>query len=372
MNEIKRIAIHFGAGNIGRGLICDIYDKNDIFVLLIDTNKELVNKLNTEKKYKILFDNGEQKELQNFLAFTSVKDIPNYFYKNLDFISTSIGTQNFSKIIDSLHFVLEQNQNNFVNIIGFENDYRASTKLKQMLISDKKINFSLEKVFFFDCLVDRIVPLQQSKTIDISTENFYEIKIDKSNSGEHLNTLKFVDYVDNFESFVYRKLWVINATHCFLAFNFTKYKFVHEIQKSKNYNEISKEINSWKLILKNALTNKYKFDSTSFEEYFDFNLKRFFNPILKDEMVRLRRNPIKKLGQEERMISLYNAVKNDKDLDIHLLCKTIVNIYKCTEENEEQELIKNYIEQNGLKTAIQFYSQLNEEEAEEIIKKSVK
>ena len=52
---MPRTALHFGAGNIGRGFITPILQENGYVVAIFDVDSDLVNKLNTEEKYSINF-----------------------------------------------------------------------------------------------------------------------------------------------------------------------------------------------------------------------------------------------------------------------------------------------------------------------------
>ena len=54
---MPKTALHFGAGNIGRGFITPILQENGYEVALVDVDSDLVNKLNTEEKYSINFLN---------------------------------------------------------------------------------------------------------------------------------------------------------------------------------------------------------------------------------------------------------------------------------------------------------------------------
>ena len=46
---MPKTALHFGAGNIGRGFITPILQENGYEVVLVDVDSDLVNKLNTDQ-----------------------------------------------------------------------------------------------------------------------------------------------------------------------------------------------------------------------------------------------------------------------------------------------------------------------------------
>ena len=48
-----KLAVHFGAGNIGRGFIAPVLQENDYKVTFVDINKELIDQVNNFKKYNI-------------------------------------------------------------------------------------------------------------------------------------------------------------------------------------------------------------------------------------------------------------------------------------------------------------------------------
>ena len=52
---MNKVALHFGAGNIGRGFIAPVLQENDYEVVFVDVDKGLINDINTLKKYKVNF-----------------------------------------------------------------------------------------------------------------------------------------------------------------------------------------------------------------------------------------------------------------------------------------------------------------------------
>jgi mannitol-1-phosphate 5-dehydrogenase len=48
-----KTAVHFGAGNIGRGFIAPILQENEYEVTFVDINSELIKQINNLNQYKI-------------------------------------------------------------------------------------------------------------------------------------------------------------------------------------------------------------------------------------------------------------------------------------------------------------------------------
>ena len=46
-------AVHFGAGNIGRGFIAPVLQDNDCEVIFVDVNTDIVNQINEQGQYTI-------------------------------------------------------------------------------------------------------------------------------------------------------------------------------------------------------------------------------------------------------------------------------------------------------------------------------
>ena len=50
---MNKLALHFGAGNIGRGFIAPVLKENNYDVIFVDVDKSLINKIKKEKHFDI-------------------------------------------------------------------------------------------------------------------------------------------------------------------------------------------------------------------------------------------------------------------------------------------------------------------------------
>src|SRR6185437_12933580 len=70
------IAVHFGAGNIGRGFIGSLLYESGYETCFVDVNAELVNLLNEKQQYRVrLADASHEEQLvKNVRAINSATD----------------------------------------------------------------------------------------------------------------------------------------------------------------------------------------------------------------------------------------------------------------------------------------------------------
>ncbi|CNR94437.1 mannitol-1-phosphate 5-dehydrogenase [Salmonella enterica subsp. enterica serovar Typhimurium str. DT104] len=126
--------VHFGAGNIGRGLIAKLYHQNQFEIIFVDVNQNLVNDLNKNGFYYVInFENGEKYKITNFQAI-HLNNNENLLKKlsSADIISTSIGAKNLV-FLKPIFAKLAKIEEKHKQIICFENGYRVSSYFKTIL-----------------------------------------------------------------------------------------------------------------------------------------------------------------------------------------------------------------------------------------------
>ena len=303
---MPKTALHFGAGNIGRGFITPILHENGYEVVLVDVDFDLVNKLNIDKKYSVNFI-GSSKESINVsnikaLSLSDSSEIQSLI-SNCDFVSTSVGPQYVNSVLNLIS-TLDLPQN--INFVAFENKYRASTTAKNELdINNKNITF-------IDVVIDKIVPLQSKDSLDVYVEEYGSIVFDKEGPLplKPSDVIKQGEYDYEFK----KKLWMLNGLHLCLAYYglSEKYEYMHELyhnDASKTFvDQISSEIlESIFLLGKEEIEELTKFKNTIND--------RFSNTEIKDQLFRVARNPAIKFSYNERFQEpLDILINNDKSV----------------------------------------------------------
>ena len=285
-----KLAIHFGAGNIGRGFIAPVLQENNYEVVFVDVNKELIEQINLLQRYKVrsislnassdIFVKNISGLLLNDEEFLNEK------LSQADLITTSVGPK-FVK--DIFNLVSSTKTEKIQTFIAFENMYRASTS--------NSIESGLSKLVLIDAVVDKIVPPQNITSLDVIVEEYGSIILDNNVNTKPLNESKIVSY-SNYEHEFYKKLWLLNGLHLKLAyFGLSRnIKYIHEILNNQEGLDFAERAID-------SLSKAYSLFSNSTEDLKDFKqtiLNRFSMPEIQDEVTRIARNPQIKFSKDER------------------------------------------------------------------------
>ena len=300
---MRKLALHFGAGNIGRGFIAPVLQQNDFEVVFVDVNKELVSSINENREYQVSTIGNENsiKHIKDVGA-VDIEDKTNLqkLVEQSSLISTSVGPKFVPEIAATIN---EYSLFDSVIFMAFENQYRASTSA----FKDLK-----NKVIPIDAVVDKIIPPQSTDSLDVLVEDFGSIFIEE-NEYRPLTESEVVSYGDYENEFI-KKLWLLNGLHLKLSyFGLSKeLKYIHELFESDEYSIFAtKAVNS----LKEAFTihTGYQLD---LDEYCKNILTRFSMPEVKDELIRVARNPLIKFSHSERFeFPLRVLISNNKSID---------------------------------------------------------
>ena len=285
-----KLAIHFGAGNIGRGFIAPVLQENNYEVVFVDVNKELIEQINLLQRYKVksISLNASSdifvKNISGLLL--DDEEFLNEKLAKADLITTSVGPK-FVK--DIFNLVSSTKTEKIQTFIAFENMYRASTS--------NSIESGFSKLVLIDAVVDKIVPPQNITSLDVIVEEYGSIILDNNVNTKPLNESKIVSY-SNYEHEFYKKLWLLNGLHLKLAyFGLSRnIKYIHEILSNQEGLDFAERAID-------SLSKAYSLFSNSTEDLKDFKqtiLNRFSMPEIQDEVTRIARNPQIKFSKDER------------------------------------------------------------------------
>ena len=364
-------AIQFGAGNIGRGFIGALLSKAGYHVVFADVNTEIINKINSDKKYTIhVMDTiCSEEEISNISGVISTSD---EIYKEIveaEIITTAVGPVVLPRIAPTIAKGIalrkEKGIKTYLNIIACENAIKASSQLEEEVkkyLNEEEIEYLKEFVGFPNCSVDRIVPPVKSENIlDVVVENYYEWNVEKSAFKGEIPKIEGMNLVDNLMAYIERKLFTLNTGHAITAY-FGYLKGYETIEESIKDEVIYGFVKNAMIESGKGLIAKYNFDEEAHYKYIDKIIDRFKNPYLKDDVARVGREPLRKLNENDRLIKpLMTAKSFNLDIDNLLLGVGAALNYNNEEDSQSVEL-QSLISEKGVKESLAHVANLAQEQ----------
>ena len=139
-------------------------------------------------------------------------------------------------------------------------------------------------------------------SVDVLVEPFYEWVVDASQIKGVRPDISGVTYVEDPLPYIERKLLTVNTGHSAIAYlGYARGKAtIHAALEDDDIRDVtSKALEETSLLL----AYEYGFDPEGLREYRQKVLTRFENPRISDEVTRVARAPIRKLGHDERFVS---------------------------------------------------------------------
>ncbi|NTZ19834.1 mannitol-1-phosphate 5-dehydrogenase [Paenibacillus sp. JMULE4] len=304
-------AVHFGAGNIGRGFIGLLLSRSGYEVCFVDVNDTLVSLLQQRGEYTVALAN-EAQEAAVVRGVTAIngKDLERVAeaVANADLVTTAVGVAILKHIAEGIAKGIEQRlsrSNAPLHIIACENAIGGSTQLKEHVyshLSGEMRSKADQYTAFPDAAVDRIVPIQHHEDpLHVTVEPFYEWVVDRSGMIEGFTEIQGVHYVDELTPYIERKLFTVNTGHCCAAYLGYLQGF-QTIQEAMADQGITAQVRQVLEETGELLVKKYAFDPQEHKNYIHKILDRFRNPYLTDEVIRVGRSPIRKLSPNDRLV----------------------------------------------------------------------
>lgn len=365
-------ATHFGAGNIGRGFIGEILAKNGFSIEFVDINETIIDALMSRKGYTIELAEESKQQIQvaNVTGINNQKN-PEAVVESVatsQIVTTAIGPNILPFIAELIAKGIQKRKANQVteklDVIACENMIGGSQFLFEKVkayLTQEDLDYVNQYVGFPNAAVDRIVPIQHHEDpLFVSVEPFSEWVVDKTQMKNPELVLSDVEYVDDLEPYIERKLFSVNTGHASVAYT----------GASLGYQTIDEAIADEKVLttLENVLKEtgslliaKWQFDPQVHQAYAQKIVVRFKNPYISDAITRVARTPIRKLGYDERFIRPIREL-HDRNLSYQQLLTVVGLIFNYRDEKDKQSVeLQKMLQNESLEAVVRKVTQLTDE-----------
>jgi mannitol-1-phosphate 5-dehydrogenase len=317
----KPKALHFGAGNIGRGFIGPLLIESGYHVVFTDVIRDIIEELNKRDTYNVhILD--EQEHLQPVSSFSGIistsDDVIHVIADpNVRLVTTAVGPNILPRIAPTiakgLHARHEANAGP-LNIIACENMVGGTALLAGHVsqhLSPEDKSWVDQHIGFANCSVDRIVPpaKPEDNPLDVVVEGFYEWVVDQTGLKSTIEPkVEGMKLTGDLSGYIERKLFTLNCGHAIAAYlgNLKGYKTIDQAIRDPQIRSI---VRGAMVEGGAALVKKHGFNPSEHEKYVDKIVTRFENSKLKDDVVRVGRQPLRKLGKADRLVGPTNMAK---------------------------------------------------------------
>ncbi len=318
-----------GAGATGRGHVAQLAVESGYTVTFLDKDAALCARLRTSGHYSVRLVSGHTRTVTiagfRVVHTLETEDVCTAF-RDSRVVFTAVCPGNLRDAAGTLREPLVRwlrtaEPHDFKNVLCCENMNRSSTFFRDFLLEGfpGELREKLERqVGFADTMVARVVARPADPLILLG-EEYSEWTADRhAFRGPELPEIRTLELVEDQTRFLQRKLYIHNAGHATIGYlGFLKgYTYIHEAARDPNIMatcEKAIEESGW------AIEREYGFSPEVIRAYRAALTEKCVSPELPDEILRVVREPVRKLGPDERFFGPIGLLLHHGRAPEHLL-----------------------------------------------------
>lgn len=303
-------AVHFGAGNIGRGFVGLLLHEAGYEVVFSDVAAPLVDAINAASEYTVheVGDGGRDLTVTGFRAVNSQTDPEKVVAEiaDADVVTTAVGPTILRFVAPHIVAALTARDAALppLQVMACENAINATHLLRDEVAAAAGDAWPqiAGRAVFANTAVDRIVPGQpEGAGIDVTVEPFFEWAIERGPFGDAAPEIPGAHFVDDLAPYIERKLFTVNTGHAATAYLGAQ-AGIEKISDALADPSIEAAVAKALEETSGILLAKHEFDAADLADYRATIIGRFRNPALPDTVWRVGRQPLRKLSRKERFI----------------------------------------------------------------------
>jgi mannitol-1-phosphate 5-dehydrogenase len=340
-------AVHFGAGNIGRGFVGLLLHEGGYDLVFSDVAAPLVDAINAADSYTVheVGEGGTDTVITGFRAINSATD-PEALIAEVataDVVTTAVGPTILRFVAPHIVAGLRERDASAapLQVMACENAINATDVLRDEVraVAGDEWETLSSRAVFANTAVDRIVPGQPAGGgVDVTVEPFYEWAIERGAFGDTPPRIPGAHFVDDLAPYIERKLFTVNTGHATTAY-FGAQAGIDTIAAALADDAIAGKVAAVLEETSALLVAKHGLDETAQAEYRATILRRFRNDALPDTVWRVGRQPLRKLSRHERFIGpAAEAAERELCVDALLLAISAALAFDDPEDEQSVQL----------------------------------
>lgn len=367
-------AVMYGAGNIGRGFIGQLFSESGYDVVFIDINPTVLEKLNSDRQYpiRIVSDGGYREVMVENVRAVSAADREQVAYEiaAADIMATAVGVNVLTRIAGPIAMGLRKRweDGNFspLNIIICENlldaNHYLARLIKQELNENEKTYFE-EKVGLVEASIGRMVPvmtqeMQEGNPLRVWVEPYCQLPVDKAAFKGEIPEIKNMVPFAPFDFYIQRKLFMHNMGHATLAYlGFLNNKtYLWEAIKNPAVKLIVLRALQESAI---AMSQEHNVTLKDLLEHADDLIYRFGNRLLGDTVERVGKDPVRKLSENDRLIGAAKLCLKQGIRPVFISVGITAGFMFAPESDEFAARVQRVVRETGIESALKEFCNID-------------
>ncbi len=311
------IAVMFGAGNVGRGFLGQLFSESGYEVVFVDVDEPLVAALNLHRSYTIHLVENENKQALTIAPVRAL--LPSQSGRvelelaQAGIAATAVGSRALPLIapLVASGIVRRMDAGNPrpLNIIICENLKGAAAIFRGLVsehIPERASAYFQTSIGFVDTVIGRMVPpptleMRAEDPRLIRVEPYKELPVDRKAFVGPIPSIVGMELCDNFKAYTARKLYIHNCGHAVLAY--LGYLRGHEYGYQSLEDPAIRPLFEQALAeLQAGIVAAYGVEPEWLQRHRADLTRRFANRALGDTIFRLSRDPVRKLDAADRLV----------------------------------------------------------------------
>ena len=315
-NQLKK-AVMYGAGNIGRGFIGQLFSDAGYEVVFVDVDTATVEVLNREKRYPVRIVSREGERTQWVGPVSAVdgrdREAVASIIAGADYLATAVGAAILPRIapVIAAGLVRRWTTGNDapLDMLLCENLMDVDRYMDRLLreaLPPACHEMLVARVGLVETSIGRMVPVmtpaqRAEHPLLVCVEPFRQLPVDAAAFRGPLPDIPALEPVSPFRCQLEKKLYLHNMGHCLTAYLGALRGCVH-IHEAIAVPEIRLLVQSAMLDAAMTLARRHQAGLDALLLHVEDLIYRFGNPALGDTVLRVGRDPIRKLAPEDRLV----------------------------------------------------------------------
>ena len=300
-------AVHFGAGNIGRGFIGLLLHEAGYDVVFSDVNATLIGLLNSTPSYRVIEAGagGSEKTVTGYRGIDSSAD-PDALVAAIasaDVVTTAVGPNVLRFVAPAIAagILARPVSAGALAVMACENALGATAILREEVLKHAPAEEIGVRAVFANTAVDRIVPEQTGEGLDVLVEPYCEWAVESTPFGSAVPDIPGAHFVPDLAPYIERKLFTVNTGHATTAYH-GRLAGHATIAAALGDAAVRSAVEAVLGETAEFLVAKHDFPAAEQQAYLQKTLERFSNPAIDDSVERVGRQPLRKLSRHERFV----------------------------------------------------------------------